>query len=177
MPYRLSLVALALGAFIVSYIQPAEAATEVPGCAVVIEQVGAWLEQEGTSGVTPGMLAQLRELGPGVIDCDEPEEPDWGTGMGDDPERWRSLVAFYFAPEDVDRAVCLIGFESGGNPGAVNPTSGAAGLMQVMPFWAARHGYEDDLLLNPAVNLWMARRIRDEQGWGAWTPYQRGECR
>jgi Transglycosylase SLT domain len=177
LPFRLSLLALALGAFLVIPAPPARATTEVPGCAVVIEQAGVWLAREGTSGATPGILAQLRELGPRLIECDDAEEPEWGTGMGDDPERWRGVAAFYFAPEDVDRVICLIGFESGGNPAAVNPTSGAAGLMQVMPFWAARHDYEQDLLFNPAVNLWIASQIRDEQGWGAWTPYQRGECR
>jgi hypothetical protein len=177
LPFRLSVVALALTGLVVAGPPPARAATEVPGCALVIEQTAGWLVREGTSGVTPGVLDRLRELGPGLIDCTEAEGPEWGTGMGDDPEQWRNLVAFYFAPEDVDRAVCLMGHESGGNPEARNPTSDAAGLMQVMPFWAKRHGYDYDMLFNPAVNLWLASRIRDEQGWGAWTPYQRGECR
>ena len=136
-----------------------------------------WLTTEGTSGVTPGVLAQLRELGPALIDCEEsdPAAPDSGTGIG--PERWRSLASFYFAPEDLDRAICLIGKESGGNPEAQNPDSGAAGLMQVMPFWASRHDYDYELLFNPAINLWVAGQIQEEQGWEAWSPYQRGECR
>ena len=176
MSIRLSLVAFALSAVSLAVAPPARAA-EVPGCAIVIEQATQWLAQEGISGATPGVLARLRELGPGLIDCEEAEPTEWGTGMGDDPERWRSLAAFYFAPEDVDRVICLMGSESGGNPAARNPSSGAAGLMQVMPFWAERHGYEYDLLFNPAINLWIASQIRDDQGWGAWTPYQRGECR
>ena len=100
-----------------------------------------------------------------------------GPGWETTPKAGASLVSFYFAPEDVERVICLMGKESGGNPEARNPNSGAAGLMQVMPFWASRHGYEYDMLFNPAVNLWIASGIRDEQGWGAWTPYQRGECR
>ncbi len=176
MSFRVSLLVFALGAVSLTFAPPARAA-EVPGCAAVIEQTTQWLAREGISGVTPGVLARLRELGPGLIDCEEVDQPEWGTGMGDDPERWRSLAAFYFAPEDVDRMICLMGHESGGNPAARNPTSNAAGLMQVMPFWAERYGYEYDLLFNPAINLWIAGQIRDLQGWGAWTPYQRGECR
>lgn len=52
-------------------------------------------------------------------------------------ERWRPKVlqelahgGFPWAPELV---LSLMQRESGGNPGVVNPTSGASGLMQVMP--------------------------------------------
>ena len=97
--------------------------------------------------------------------------------VGLDAEWWRPMVAFYFEPEDVERAVCLMDRESAGDPEARNTSTGAAGLMQVMPFWAEKLGYSYTDLFDPGINLWIARQIRDEQGWGAWSPYLRGSCR
>jgi soluble lytic murein transglycosylase-like protein len=99
-------------------------------------------------------------------------------GMGNgNVGRWAGLVAAHFAAEDRDRVLCLMGHESGGNPAAINPSSGASGLMQVMPFWADHYGYARSDLFDPAVNLRIARLIRDSQGWTAWAPYNRGLCR
>ncbi|HET7847210.1 MAG TPA: transglycosylase SLT domain-containing protein [Acidimicrobiia bacterium] len=92
-------------------------------------------------------------------------------------EWWRPMVALYFEPGDVDRVICLMEKESGGDPEARNPSTGAAGLMQVMPFWAKTHGYSYEELFDPGINLWVASRIRDQQGWPAWSPYLRGACR
>lgn len=97
-------------------------------------------------------------------------------GMGSNVEQWRGLVAAYFRAEDVDRALCLMNYESGGNPDAYNP-SGASGLMQVMPFWAASWGLPSSALFDPDTNLQLAAYIRDSQGWTAWSPYNRGLCR
>jgi hypothetical protein len=92
-------------------------------------------------------------------------------------EWWRPMVALYFEPGDVDRVICLMEKESGGDPDARNPSTGAAGLMQVMPFWAKTHGYSYQELFDPGINLWVASLIRDQQGWPAWSPYLRGACR
>ncbi len=108
-----------------------------------------------------------------LIDC----VVDVREQIGVDAEWWRPMVALYFEPQDVERAMCLMGKESGGDPEARNPSSGAAGLMQVMPFWADKFGYSYDELFDPGINLWAARQIRDEQGWRAWSPYLRGSCR
>jgi hypothetical protein len=97
--------------------------------------------------------------------------------IGVDAEWWRPMVALYFEPQDVERAMCLMVKESGGDPEARNSSSDAAGLMQVMPFWADRFGYSYNQLFDPGINLWVARQIRDEQGWRAWSPYLRGSCR
>jgi len=97
--------------------------------------------------------------------------------VGLDPEWWRPMVALYFEPEDVERAVCLMEKESAGDPEARNSSTGAAGLMQVMPFWAKKLGYSYSDLFDPGINLWIARQIRDDQGWRAWSPYVRGACR
>ena len=152
---------------------PARAAT--PDCEQVMRQAAEWLAREATSGVNSSLLDQLRSLGPSLIGCDQ-DHPEHGHELGNDPEHWRPVVALYFQPEDVDRAICLIGEESGGDTDARNPSTGAAGLMQVMPFWAKTHGYTYEELFNPGINLWVASQIRDQQGWVAWSPYLRGAC-
>lgn len=99
-------------------------------------------------------------------------------GMGTDVERWRSLVASYFRAEDVERALCLMSYESGGNPNAKNPTSSARGLMQILgSLWAPHFGVTLEELYDPHINLAIAAQIRDSQGWTAWAPYNRGLCR
>ncbi len=94
--------------------------------------------------------------------------------MGSNVEQWRGLVAGYFA--DVDRALCLMQYESGGNPTATS-YAGARGLMQVMPFWARSLGMSPDALYDPATNLEVAAYVYGQQGWWAWSPYKRGLCR
>ncbi|HEY6628181.1 MAG TPA: lytic transglycosylase domain-containing protein [Acidimicrobiia bacterium] len=130
------------------------------------------------STLTPLHPAQAAEndcevvTGTRLIDCGM----DVRGEIGVDAEWWRPMVALYFEPEDVERAMCLMGKESGGQPEARNSSTGAAGLMQVMPFWADRFGYSYSELFDPGINLWVARQIRDEQGWRAWSPYLRGSC-
>lgn len=94
-----------------------------------------------------------------------------------DEDGWAPLVSVYFSHEAVDRVLCLMDLESAGDPHALNPVSGAAGLMQVMPFWAGHFGYDVDELFEPAINLQVASYILEEQGWNAWSPFVRGSCR
>lgn len=94
-------------------------------------------------------------------------------GIGSNVEQWRALVTAYF-PNEVNRALCIVDAESGGNPNARNPSSGAAGLFQVMPFWWDKYGGDR---YDPETNVRIAAKIRAQQGWGAWSPYLRGECR
>ena len=103
-------------------------------------------------------------------------QPSVNRDMGTNIERWRELVAHYFAPEDIDRALCLMGYESGGNPDAYNP-SGARGLMQVLGGWASEYGVSKQDLFNPDINLWIAADLRYKYGWSQWSPYNRGLCR
>jgi soluble lytic murein transglycosylase-like protein len=67
--------------------------------------------------------------------------------------------------------------ESGGDPGAQNPSSGASGLFQVLPSWADNFGVTPDDLFVPEVNTYIARQLYDDGGWNHWSPYLRGECR
>ena len=110
-----------------------------------------------------------------------PEEPITlrpllDRGMGGSVEQWRTLVSAYFQPgEDVDRALCLMGYESGGNPNAYNP-SGASGLMQVLSGWADDYGYQKDQLFDPNINLLIAADLKNRFGWTQWAPFNRGLC-
>ena len=57
-------------------------------------------------------------------------------------EGWRQLVSAYFRAEHVDQALRVLSCESRGDPGATNPTSGAAGLFQAMPRWYTGVGWD-----------------------------------
>lgn len=79
-------------------------------------------------------------------------------------EQWRGLVAAYFPPEAVDRMLRIMACESGGDPGAHNP-SGASGLLQIMPFW--QKAWPGDYF-DPSTNVAVAYQIWLQQGYGAW---------
>lgn len=100
-------------------------------------------------------------------------------GMGNqttDVERYRPLAEAYFTGE-VELALCVMKWESGGNPNARNTSSGASGLWQVMPFWATSFDLASaEMLYEPGVNAWVASEIRRLQGWTAWSAYNRGKC-
>lgn len=85
-----------------------------------------------------------------------------------DVERWRSLVVIHFPAGEVDNALAVMACESQGYERAVNPTSGASGLFQVMPFWADHFGVPRDWLLHAPDNVRIARRVWGIQGWGGW---------
>jgi hypothetical protein len=89
-------------------------------------------------------------------------------------EAWRPLVAANFPAAAVEAMLCLMHHESRGDPNAVNPSSGAAGLFQIMPFWWDHYGGDR---FDPATNVAVARLIWDQQGYAAWSPWNRGLCR
>ncbi len=118
---------------------------------------------------------------PGV--CDVPELDDYLDAVAvhhaaGPVERWRPLVSLYFPEDQVDRALCIIGHESSGDPEADNPTSSARGLFQVLgSLWAPHYGIARTDLYDPVINTRIALDIWENYGWGAWSPYQRGACR
>lgn len=142
-------------------------------CDEAWEQFGAIVRQAVHGGLNVERIEQINEFIPIVEACAGESVNGMNTGV----DRWGPLVASYFRPEDVSRALCLMELESAGDPGAKNPTSGASGLMQVMPFWAGHFGYSSSDLFDPWTNLEVAAVIRDQQGWDAWSPYVRGMCR
>jgi hypothetical protein len=153
---------------------PLPVRAEAHECDLGWERFAGLARIESRSGLTLARLDEINQLIPLLEDCAGEElEGSWLSGV----ERWGPLVATYFQPEDVERTLCLMDFESSGDPEARNPISGASGLMQVMPFWADHFGYDTDALFDPQVNLEISAWIRDRHGWNAWSPYRRGSCR
>lgn len=96
-------------------------------------------------------------------------------GMGTNVEPWRPLVVAYFPADQVERAMCVMKGESGGNPNALS-YKGARGLFQIMPGWAGDFGISVASLYDPETNVKYAARILGIQGWRAWSVYKRGLC-
>lgn len=62
--------------------------------------------------------------------------------------------------------------ESTGDPGAVNPVSGATGLWQINPHaWPA---FDWSRMKDPRYNAAAAKQVYDRQGFNAWTTYKNG---
>lgn len=95
---------------------------------------------------------------------------DWGPAV----ENWRPLVAGHFAPSDVETAMCLMYYESRGNPSAKNPRSSASGLFQLLSTWHTYFGIDPFV---PEQNVYAAARLKSMYGWTQWSPYNRGLCR
>lgn len=98
-----------------------------------------------------------------------------GTAAAVEP--WRSLIAAHFPGGEVDRALCIISYESAGNPGAISPTNDY-GLFQIhAPLWAPHYGVTLEDLLDPGINASIAADLHAGAGWTPWTPYRvRGYC-
>jgi soluble lytic murein transglycosylase-like protein len=79
-------------------------------------------------------------------------------------EQWRTLVARYFPADAVDAALSVMRKESGGDPSAVNSSSGCAGLFQL----SHHHGTMQQRL-DPAYNVATAARLHAAGGWSAWS--------
>lgn len=88
--------------------------------------------------------------------------------------QWHGLLQQYGLP--VERFGRIMWRESHCDPGAVNRSSGARGLLQIMPQWATRWGgceaqgiCSPDQLLDPETNIRAAARIFALQGYRAWS--------
>jgi len=174
MPRLVSSVLLSVLAVVVVAVPTANATPA--DCWETWEDLASWTVRVQQSGVSPALLTELDDLTPALDRCDDADALAVRQGMGAEADIWRPLVGVYFDADDVDRVMCLMDAESGGNPNARNETSGAAGLMQVLPSWAEVFGYEVDDLYDPGVNLWIASQLQERYGWFAWSPFQRGSC-
>jgi len=88
-------------------------------------------------------------------------------------EQWRLLVATYFRPGDVDKALRIMQCESGGSPSAANSRSSARGLFQHLgKYWPARSaaaGFAGASIFDPTANVGTAAWLRDQPGgWLHW---------
>jgi hypothetical protein len=98
---------------------------------------------------------------------------------------WQRLVETYFPASEVDRALCIIGYESRGNPDAKNPSSTAAGLFQFLrttwnsvPTSVTGDSYDSGQVYDPEANVRAAAWLQGKYGWTQWAPYNnRGLCR
>ena len=81
----------------------------------------------------------------------------------------RQIVAARFGhtPAMLRTAYCIVNRESQWKPWAINPSSGAAGLFQILP--SAHPQFIRSLLTNPAYNVWAAWQLsRHGRDWGPW---------
>lgn len=83
-------------------------------------------------------------------------------------EQWRGLISAFFAEADMAWAMRVMACESGGNPDATNPSSGAAGLFQHLPkYWAERSsnaGVAGSTPYDPPANVAVAAWLFYEGG-------------
>ncbi len=87
------------------------------------------------------------------------------------------IISLFFAAQDVELALEVSYCESRWDPGATNPSSGAAGLFQHLPrFWADRSASAGwaganiyDAHANAAVSAWL---VYEGGGWSHWTASQ-----
>lgn len=138
-----------------------------------------WVERVQKEKLTRTLLAEYLDFqerhAPPVVVRPESSGSSVNRSMGSNVEQWRGLVSAY--PWDANTALCLMSYESGGNPNARNPSSGASGLMQVLPSWAPKFGVSTDALFDPVTNLEISYALYADGGWGHWSPWNRGLCR
>src|SRR5688572_30367614 len=91
-------------------------------------------------------------------------------------EQWRSLVAKYFPPEEVDRALWVMWHESGGNPGIPSQFNAGGGedshgLWQInLNAHPSMKGKTND----PEAATAYAAKLWADQGWRPWSVTHKG---
>ena len=134
------------------------------------------LTTEADDSLSRALIEELRGM---AIQCSTlfDNQPGRDHYYGPETERWRVLVSIYWPPDLVDRAMCLIRYESTGKATAYN-ASGAAGLFQIMPWWwdeGLPSEYRGDRF-DPVTNARAAYYIYGRQGWRAWSVVKSGKC-
>jgi hypothetical protein len=99
---------------------------------------------------------------------DLPADGAIGTSkpFGAEVEQYRSLVSKYFAPEDVNKALYVMSYESGGNPSASGDGGHSIGLFQLHDNGVGAG--MGDSRYDPEENIKAAARAVYSDGWGAW---------
>ncbi len=108
----------------------------------------------------------------------EPEPPKPPVTVKPTTESWRALVTAYFPAALVEEALVIIQCESNGDPNAVNPYSGAAGLFQFLPgTWAAASvsaGVSSSSVFDGEANIIAAAWLSgyySSRGYDPWAPW------
>jgi soluble lytic murein transglycosylase-like protein len=95
--------------------------------------------------------------------------------MGSNVEQWRDLVSAHFSSSQVETAMRVLRCESGGNPNALNSSSGASGLFQhLAKYWTERStkaGIPGADIFDPVANVRVAAWLQKSGGWTHWTCY------
>lgn len=142
--------------------------------ALLIPYSPEWIEVTGHDLEPPQIASEAAQATEPTFDV----EVSRGMGNGtSDVAQWEPLVAGHFSDlgqEAVDMALRIMACESGGNAHARNPRSTATGLMQIMAaVWGPEYGFSRTDLEKPEINLWVARKVYDQQGWNAWSCWRR----
>lgn len=108
------------------------------------------------------------------------EQPCCSRSISAKVRAWEPVVAAYFPNNYVEQALSVMQCESGGNPDAFNPHSGASGLFQFLPgTWtvvAAKAGFAGASPFNGEANIASAAWLVDYSiktghpggAWGHW---------
>ena len=92
-------------------------------------------------------------------------------GLGAAPAEAQSseeIIRATWPDYEEDYAISIAACESGLDPGAYNPYSGAVGLFQFMPSTAASLGYSSQEMYDPWTASTAAAQLQDVAGWGQW---------
>ena len=127
-----------------------------------------WKSRVAATSLTVELLAEYQDFQARHVI--QPTSSNAVVLQGNVAHPWWSLVAIHFPADQIPTALRIIDCESAGDPNAHNP-SGASGLFQVMPFWADYFGYARSDLFAANLNVEIARKVWDAQGWGAWSCY------
>ncbi len=154
----------------------------LPAAAHTSDELEAWFAEWDDDYLNGQVLAELRDmlerhpqLVHGYTQPQPRTTPITARGMGNNVLQWIPLILVYFPESDLPRVLCIMKFESGGNANAYNSDYGASGLMQILPEWAPKYGYTVGDLFDPAINLEIARILRDDT-WRHWNPVKDGRC-
>ena len=134
--------------------------------ALTITPVGSWNVQPPMPLTIPSITIYLQHRD--LVDLPLPIR--YGV------EQWRPLVERYFAPGKVNKAMCVLGRESRGDPNAKNRHSSAAGIFQFLRGtwdWVARFtGSPTYTQRGPYDPVWStinAAWLQKQLGWSQWT--------
>ncbi|KAN0023571.1 hypothetical protein ACTFIV_007958 [Dictyostelium citrinum] len=91
----------------------------------------------------------------------------------------QSLTENYFKGPTQTTMLCISYYESSYNTQAINPSSKAAGLFQILPEHCGelcKTCKTPSDLLDPTINTECAKSVLNSQGFKAWTTYTSGDC-